>query len=406
MSNQLIATTRAGEVQPLAIQGQLVVENWAALRLVLGTLGAPFEALLAEPVIDSIRGEIDWYAEPADTPAEHSFLLDRFREMTIRCTALAVQLETAAAPADRVLGAILRLALVIPDESFVRTGKSGPVLVGWGHKAAGPGAERIELSGRLAVPAAPAVLPPPLETLPATAAAPPPEPFTPSSAPPPPPLVEDRRWRDWRAVFAAIVQWGWLVLLAGLLIAIAIFGPPYVASWAGDNCRSWPLATLALLTLLLCLLAASLRPGRALVWLQGRADVVRAHRLGLATGTMQIVLAWGDVNDLDLHVVCPDGGHISFERPRCSGGRLDLDANARRPEAPSFTRTPMEHVVWIAPPPPGRYDVYVDPYEMRARKQSEFRVTVRLRGRTLASVRGRAQQGRRMQRACHFTVGG
>ena len=71
-------------------------------------------------------------------------------------------------------------------------------------------------------------------------------------------------------------------------------------------------------------------------------------------------LLWNNHNDLDLHVITPDGEHISYSRKqaRC-GGYLDVDMNA----GGIRSMKPVENVRWkkgLAPA--GRYRVFVQNY--------------------------------------------
>ena len=129
-------------------------------------------------------------------------------------------------------------------------------------------------------------------------------------------------------------------------------------------------------------------------------DAERAQRQGAQSGKLQIILAWDDRNDLDLHVVCPDGVDINFIRRRACGGALDVDANG---DMHQLTSTPVENV-YFTEPPPGRYRIVVDPYGMRERGASPFRVTIRRDGQADAVVTGTAQNGRRNQVASEFAV--
>jgi hypothetical protein len=56
-------------------------------------------------------------------------------------------------------------------------------------------------------------------------------------------------------------------------------------------------------------------------------DAERAQRQGAQSGKLQVILAWDDRNDLDLHVVCPDGLDINYIQRQACGGTLDVDAN-------------------------------------------------------------------------------
>ena len=82
---------------------------------------------------------------------------------------------------------------------------------------------------------------------------------------------------------------------------------------------------------------------------------------GKQDGPMTISLIWFDKNDLDLHVLCPDGKRIWFREKEGGGGKLDVDRNAGEP----LTVTPVENVSWADTPPRGRYKVFVQLFEHR-----------------------------------------
>jgi hypothetical protein len=74
-----------------------------------------------------------------------------------------------------------------------------------------------------------------------------------------------------------------------------------------------------------------------------------------------IMLSWDNKNDLDLHVVCPNGEVISYEtlgRYVC-GGMLDVDANG------TYLRNdPIEKIGWDKNPTVnGTYKIFVNYYE-------------------------------------------
>ena len=69
----------------------------------------------------------------------------------------------------------------------------------------------------------------------------------------------------------------------------------------------------------------------------------RLEREGGKTGDVQITLIWNNLNDLDLHVLCPSGEKIFYRRPRSAcHGELDVDMNAGR----NRSREPVENVFW------------------------------------------------------------
>ncbi len=118
-------------------------------------------------------------------------------------------------------------------------------------------------------------------------------------------------------------------------------------------------------------------------------DVDRAARAGARSGALQIILAWDDINDLDLYVECPNGQMLGSRRNAC-GGTIDTDANQGGGNpSPRATTTPVENAVWPNPAR-GRYRVYVNACcdRLRVPAGSPFRVTVRVQGQPDRVVRG------------------
>lgn len=78
----------------------------------------------------------------------------------------------------------------------------------------------------------------------------------------------------------------------------------------------------------------------------------------LGSGDVQITLRWSNTNDLDLHVIDPNGDEISYvTRQSPSGGMLDVDANA---SCSSATSSPRENIFWpLGSAPAGSYTVRV-----------------------------------------------
>ena len=56
--------------------------------------------------------------------------------------------------------------------------------------------------------------------------------------------------------------------------------------------------------------------------------MARLEREGARVGDVTVSLAWDDFNDLDLHVICPDGSEVSYQNSSTGGGTLDVDMNA------------------------------------------------------------------------------
>jgi len=403
MASLLIATTRSRDLQPRAAAGQNGIEAWRALHtLLLRGLSPAHAALLAEPVANEARGEVDWYAEgegPAarlqDLPeTERAAAQARLEQLAGDIQALAARLGSSREGGDRFLSDMLGLALRLPDGNCVHVRGGQPVLTGWGHVRSGGRGAAVVLTGRAAPPAATAAILPP-----------PPSPY--AAAPPPqtwlwgvlgvsllaPLLAGALAWRDpfdWFAVEApqCRLEPGQLGLAQGMQEEVAREGV-LRAELAG-------LVADAGQRRLMC----PPEPAPAAAPSAPSQDAERAQRQGAQGGKLQVILAWDDRNDLDLHVVCPDGLDINFIRRRACGGTLDVDANG---DVRRLTPTPVENV-YFTEPPPGRYRVVVDPYGMRESAASPFRVIIRRDGRPDQAVTGTAQNGRRNQTVAEFTV--
>jgi hypothetical protein len=377
----LIATTSIRELRALGTGGQLTIEAAGALLSLLAhELTAEHAALFAEPQVIAARGEVDWYAEgsgqalvlsqlPAEQQAAAQAMLDRLggeiRELIVR-------LRTAPRESERFLAEMLELALRLPDADAVRVRDGRPVLVGWGHERIGPVSGSVPIVGRARRPR------PPMRILPPPAA---------------PAQPRPRLW-PWLAAVAASLT---LLVCAALLPVISPWAalpracpvaggdPAALAAWRDADARNGALrAELAALLddagrrRLRCPAAAG--PDAAPV------DAGRALSQGAQSGRLQVILAWDDRNDLDLHVICPDGTELFFDARRACGGVLDVDANARADDA---TVTPVENAFWVDPRP-GAYGIVVVPYKMRDRGSSTFRITVRQTGQPDQVTQGRA----------------
>ena len=88
-----------------------------------------------------------------------------------------------------------------------------------------------------------------------------------------------------------------------------------------------------------------------------------------------IILSWDNKNDLDLHVLCPNGDEISYKNlgHYICGGMLDVDANAS-----NLRNDPIEKIGWDQyPTVNGCYKIFVnyyahyDPYEIKTKFQVE-----------------------------------
>jgi hypothetical protein len=102
----------------------------------------------------------------------------------------------------------------------------------------------------------------------------------------------------------------------------------------------------------------------------------RLTRAGARSGAVTVSLIWNDLNDLDLHVICPTGERISFECKQALGGILDVDRNAH---ATALTQEPVENIVWTrAPAVRGCYAVGVHFFRRHDPDVIESRFTLRI----------------------------
>lgn len=395
----LITTTRTQDLQPLAAAGQTAVEAWRTLHtLLLGELSSAHAALLAEPVANEARGEVDWYAEgngPAlrlqdlEGPARAAAQA-RLDGLVGDIQALAERLGGSRADSDRFLSDMLGLALRLPGPDGVYVLSGQPVLAGWGHVRSGGRGAGMILTGAVLPPiAAQVILPPP------------PSPY--GGLPPPrtwllgvlglsllvPLLISALAWRDplgWFAVDVPMcrLEPGQLGLAQGMQDEVA-----------REGVLRTELARLSADAGQRRLLCPPERPPP-----QPSRDAERAQRQGGQSGTLQVILTWEDRNDLDLRVSCPDGTDIYFRRRQACGGMLDVDKNG---DMRDLTAAPVENI-YFNEPQPGRYRVVVDPYGMRDRSATPFRVTIRRNGQPDQVTTGTAQNGRRYQPVTEFTV--
>ena len=91
--------------------------------------------------------------------------------------------------------------------------------------------------------------------------------------------------------------------------------------------------------------------------------------LGGCVGEITATLSWKSIDDLDLHIIEPDGTRIFFKRKNSpSGGRLDVDMNAGEDTDPDH---PIENICYPSIPPSGTYKVLVHFFK---KKSSNFEV--------------------------------
>jgi len=107
--------------------------------------------------------------------------------------------------------------------------------------------------------------------------------------------------------------------------------------------------------------------------------------MGAQSGKITVSLGWQTKDDLDLHVIAPDGSHIFYGNRSAGGGTLDVDMNVYEDECgPSAVEN-----IYFPDPMPGEYAVSVVNYTDRTdgdtpavvrvtigNKQKVFNITV------------------------------
>ena len=79
------------------------------------------------------------------------------------------------------------------------------------------------------------------------------------------------------------------------------------------------------------------------------------------SGQITVSLLWDTTDDLDLHVITPNGARIYFGNMRADGGELDVDMNW---EDSNIVLNPVENI-FFSNPRPGTYTVKVVNYNDR-----------------------------------------
>ena len=97
------------------------------------------------------------------------------------------------------------------------------------------------------------------------------------------------------------------------------------------------------------------------------------------TGDVAVSVSWNVENDIDLHVVDPNGFEVYYgDDTSPEGGMLDLDSNA----ACAIDGIKNEHIVWpVGMAPAGTYTVRVDNYDNCTSTAANYVVTVQTKGK-------------------------
>lgn len=114
-------------------------------------------------------------------------------------------------------------------------------------------------------------------------------------------------------------------------------------------------------------------------------------------------LAWRNYDDLDLHLLAPDG-HIFFGQKYVGGGQLDVDMNAGRGQ----TREAVENIFYQARASmmEGTYKLYVHQYQRRETVDVGFEVELDYLGEVRSFAYERAVTGEVLVAKFKYTHGG
>lgn len=118
------------------------------------------------------------------------------------------------------------------------------------------------------------------------------------------------------------------------------------------------------------------------------ADSMVKQRVKAAGGNVQgflrVSASWSNYDDLDLHVVEPDGRDVGFQaKTGGTGCFLDVDANGGH----ASTRQPVENIAWEFPPTKdGEYRVYVKQFVKRENSNTGFQVEIECNGEIFSYV--------------------
>lgn len=387
----LIATTENKNYKPI---GGPQDYYWAQFRDRLSELGPEYSSLLAEPVTDPGKHNVDWYSHGSGNPIafrdlspdQQKALLTRLREMREKARDLSKKMEVAA-PHDggdsQFARAMLRaLAVPDPEQQFIWSASGAPVLVAWGHKDVNDKRDDLRIILEMFPPR------PKVEV----------DPSFPIGGGGTETVVKKISVQPEIISPAKKTRLPWASLL-WLLFAMLIVGiywrllpacglttgndQVFFVRWLSYACspsREDPaLAGIeaerdALDQQIQAELiknarvegdcAPPVKPARPIPVAKAPPPKPddssiddRLEREKAKTGALQISLVWNGVEDLDLRVACP-GSEIYFSKPEACGGKLDVDMNNGNPSP-----TPVENIFWATTPPPGRYAISVTMYQ-------------------------------------------
>ncbi len=123
---------------------------------------------------------------------------------------------------------------------------------------------------------------------------------------------------------------------------------------------------------------------------------------GNVDGELRVSLSWYNFDDLDLHVVEPNGHRISFRDKRSpTTGTLDVDMNA----GSGKSRTPVENIIWTDRNrmQEGKYNVIVDNFAKRESDGTGFKIQVECNGEIFEYEEKQSPYDKQNVRVVEFT---
>ena len=155
MAGSLITTTRRGDMRPLAVQGIFATDCYHQLHSLLEQrLGSAHARLLAEPVHDPARENVDWYSSAEGMPTQLSALPpEQADDVRGRIGRMAAEIRAAAEEIGKdtdnrraLSGQLLLLCLQHPHEDDLWLVGEQPLVCCWGFAPGTLGAQPEDLT--------------------------------------------------------------------------------------------------------------------------------------------------------------------------------------------------------------------------------------------------------------------
>jgi hypothetical protein len=96
------------------------------------------------------------------------------------------------------------------------------------------------------------------------------------------------------------------------------------------------------------------------------------EEMGAVEGEITASIYWPSKDDLDLHCITPDGGHIYYSNKSAGGGQLDVDMQVQG------DRDSGVENIYFASPSPGEYQFYINNYTDRTEGDVGCRIRIKV----------------------------